>query len=120
MSLERCVRCNQWHNPGDLLYGRCPACRAWCRMPGCRGKHRARGYCSPHYNTIYRRGGQLRRIRPSASTAEEAAFLASCGYRLAAIETQLYPESPSARDSLYRALHRAERDDLWRRLKEAA
>lgn len=106
--LPRCERCNQHRNPADLLYGRCKPCQRWCRVPGCRGKHRARGYCISHYDRHVRRGGAARKpIRRSRDTAEDAAWLMSNGESYEVAARRLYPNSKRPDKSLERAIYRA-------------
>jgi hypothetical protein len=82
-----------------------------CTLPGCHRKHRARGYCSPHYDQHYRRANLQRRNRPSTHTAAEAAWLLDAGESLPTVARHLYPDSPNPQASLQRAIQRARQQE---------
>lgn len=95
--------------------------RPTCTIPGCGRPHRARGLCVSHYETARRAGDFETREtgRPvDEVVAEVNALIGSDSVRGIAERLGYRDRRGKPEQTLYRVLHRAGEDDLWRRLRE--
>ena len=89
-----------------------------CAFPECPNEARTRGFCHAHYQQWWKTGA-MRDLGRSHNRRDDV---------IDQIERSLPITAESAATqlgygrvhSLYRTLHRAGRDDLWRRMREAA
>ena len=116
---QLCPRCNQWRTPSQISpSGVCGACQ--CEGPECHQPKSVRRLCAGHYSQ-WKRTGTLTPLRPKAPGRPVADLLEDLTI-LAGTDTV---DNVAARlgmkpDSIWRALHRAGRDDMWRKLRGAA
>ena len=93
-----------------------------CSFPGCPRPRKALGLCDGHYKQASK-GHPLRPIKPRshnrlADLLAELYILAGTDTVRSLAERLGYSNPRGAEKNLYRVLHRAGRDDLWRRLRE--